>query len=343
MTLLKMSVDDSQNQKVVVAMSGGVDSSVAAALLKRAGFNVTGVFMKLSNTPGDALSRAKSVAQTIGIPFRVLDLRKEFQKRVIGIFLKEYKEGRTPNPCVICNKEVKFGLLMKKARTLGADFLATGHYISLKNGRLFKAKDESRDQSYFLWRINQKQLQHVLFPIGDFTKTETRALARKFKLPVAETPASQEICFISGDINDFLKDYFHPQKGKIFDVSGKVLGEHQGLIFYTIGQRKGIMLPQGPYWVKDKDFKNNILIVTKNEKDLLKKELRFKNVNWLSGKIPKMPLKIKAKIRSRSALASTVVYQNNRVVFTRSQRAITPGQSVVFYRGQELIGGGIIC
>ncbi len=330
-------------KKVIVAMSGGVDSSVAATLLKKQGFQVIGVFMKLNNISGDARIRAKNVAQAIKIPFFVLDFRKEFRKKVINFFLKEYKAGFTPNPCVTCNKEIKFGLLMEKALASGADFIATGHYVRFKNGRLFRAKDDSRDQSYFLWRLNQKQLKRVLFPMGDFTKAETRALARKFKLAVAETPASQEICFVPDNINEFLKRYFKPKKGKVVDVSGKVLGEHQGLIFYTIGQRKGIMLEQGPYWVKDKDAKKNILIVTKNEKDLLKKELFFRDINWLSGKEPKLPMKIMAKIRYRSKVAPVTVFKNNRAVFIQSQRAVTPGQSVVFYRGRELIGGGVIC
>ncbi|MFH1575696.1 MAG: tRNA 2-thiouridine(34) synthase MnmA [Candidatus Nealsonbacteria bacterium] len=297
-------------KKVIVAMSGGVDSSVAAALLRKQGFQVTGVFMKLNNVSGDALSRAENVARILKIPFLVLDLMKEFKKEVIDYFLKEYEHGRTPNPCVICNKEIKFNCLFK----LKADFFATGHYAKIKNGRLFMAKDKLKDQSYFLWKLNQNQLKRVLFPIGDYTKPEVRKLAKKFKLPVAETPESQDICF---NIPPHIK-------------------------FYTIGQRKGLGLSGGPFWVLGRDKKKN-LILTKNEKDLFKKELRFRNASWLSGKPPKLPAKIKAKIRSRSELASAAVYEDNRVIFAKPQRAITPGQSIVFYNRRELIGGGVIC
>jgi len=341
-------------------MSGGVDSSVAAALLKRAGFNVVGVFMKFwlaRRSPAkrdeggvgynrccslEAQDGAREVSRILGIPFYVFNFEKEFKKRIVDPFLEEHKLGLTPNPCTVCNKEVKFGLLLEKALALGADYVATGHYVRLKNNRLLMAKDKNKDQSYFLWRLSQKQLKRVLFPVGNYQKTETRNLARKFKLPVAETPESQEICFVPDDINDFLKRYFKPKKGAMVDKEGKVLGEHQGLVFYTIGQRKGIGLPGGPYWVKDRDFKKNILIVTKNQKDLLKKELFFRGANWLLGKPPKFPLKAAAKIRSRSKLVPAIIYKNRRVVFKQPQRAITPGQSVVFYKGQELLGGGVI-
>lgn len=341
-------------------MSGGVDSSVAAALLKRAGFNVVGVFMRFwkSTQKGtterwnrccsvEAEQRARAVAQVIGVPFYVFNFEKDFKKRIVDRFLEEHKLGFTPNPCIICNKEIKFGFLLEKALALGAQYIATGHYVKIQISKsriqkLLRAKDKNKDQSYFLWRLNQKQLKHVLFPVGGYTKPEVRKLAKKFKLPTAETPESQEICFVPDTVNEFLKRYFKPKKGKIIDTTGKALGEHQGLIFYTIGQRKGIRLPQGPYWVKDRDFEKNILVVTKNEKDLLKKELSFHDANWLSGKLPKFPLKAVAKIRYRAKLAPAVVYENHKMIFEQPQRAVTPGQSVVFYRSQELLGGGII-
>ena len=347
-------------------MSGGVDSSVAVALLKNlpAGgqgrrFDVIGVFMRFWTAPVGAAQkgaverwnrccslesqqRAKEVARILGIPFYVFNFEKEFKKRIVDRFLEEYKAGNTPNPCVVCNKEIKFGLLLEKALALGADYIATGHYVRRQGKKTLRGLDQEKDQSYFLWKLSQQQLSHVLFPVGDYKKLSVRALAKKFKLPVAETPESQEICFVPDTINKFLSRYLKPKKGEIVDASGKILGEHQGLIFYTIGQRKGIMLPQGPYWVKDKDSKNNILIVTKNEKDLLKKELFFRDANWLLGKSPKLPFKAMAKIRYRAKLVPVTVLKNNRVVFSQPQRAITPGQSVVFYRGQELFGGGII-
>ena len=341
--------------KIIVAMSGGVDSSVAAALLKRAGFNVTGVFMKFWAGPqkgsverwnrccsSEAEKRARTVARILGMPFYVFNFSKEFKRRIVDYFLKEYKRGRTPNPCVVCNKEIKFGLLLEKALVLDAEFVATGHYARFQKGKLLRGRDKNKDQSYFLWQLNQKQLKHIVFPVGNYTKKEVRRLAKKFKLPTSETPESQEVCFVQNTTNEFLSRYIKEKPGRIVDSKSSVLGQHRGLPFYTIGQRKGIGLPQGPYWVEKKDLKRNLLMVTKKEKDLYKKELIFKNVNWLSGKAPKPPLKVKAKIRYRAKLASAIIYKNNKVIFDRPQRAITHGQSVVFYRGDELLGGAII-
>ncbi len=363
--------------KVVVAMSGGVDSSVAAALLKKGGFypkigrrvDVIGVFVKFwaehkrGELPGlnrccspEAEIRARKVAKILKIPFYVFNFEKEFKKRVVDYFLREYKAGRTPNPCVVCNKEIKFGLLLEKALRLNADFVATGHYARIKKiedrkqkieYRLLKGKDKEKDQSYFLWQLSQNQLSRILFPVGNHTKEEVRRLAKKFGLPVFDAPESQEICFISGNIEDFLKKYLKEKPGSVLDKQGKILGRHRGLWFYTIGQRKGIGLSGGPYFVVDKNIKQNVLIVTKNEKDLLKKELLVKDVNWISGKLPKLPMKIKTKIRYRHKAASARIYnmQNTKykIFFDKPQRAITSGQSAVFYSGLELLGGGIIC
>ena len=373
--------------KVVVAMSGGVDSSVAAALLKRADFDVIGVFMKFwsPRCSPEAETRARKVAKILKIPFYVFNFEKEFKERIVDYFLESYKKGITPNPCVLCNKEIKFGLLLEKALALDADFIATGHYAlkreikypclrrreksKIKNYKLLKAKDKNKDQSYFLWMLNQKQLEKILFPIGDYTRKEVENLAKKFKLPVLKAKKSVEICFIKNSINDFLKRYLKQKPGpvvepqrrtsslrgrQVHDGVKKIIGQHQGLWFYTIGQRKGIRLPSGPYYVLDKDLKRNLLIVTKNEKDLLKKELICKNVNWVSGKVPEFPLKIKAKIRYQSELAPAIMtyklknLSTYKLTFTKPQRAITPGQSVVFYlpaqagKGQEVLGGGII-
>jgi len=351
-------------KKVILAMSGGIDSSVAAALLKGAGFDVVGIFMKFWSEPSkdglqgawnrccspEAEKRARSVASYLSIPFYIYRFEREFKKRIVNYFLEEYKAGRTPNPCVVCNKEIKFGILLEKALALEADFVATGHYAlkrKIKNYKLLRAKDKNKDQSYFLWQLKQEQLKHILFPIGDYTKDEVRKLAKKFKLPVFNIPESMEICFILTTINDFLKRYLKPKPGKIVDTKGKIIGKHQGLQFYTIGQRKGIRISSGPYYVLDKNQKENLLIVTKNQKDLYKKELVAKNVNWISGKEPKLPLKIKAKIRYRHQPASAIITKNLEsktyaLKFDKSQRAITPGQSVVFYKGQEVLGGGII-
>ncbi|MBZ9572015.1 tRNA 2-thiouridine(34) synthase MnmA [Patescibacteria group bacterium] len=374
-------------EKVICAMSGGIDSSVAAALLKRAGFDVVGIFMKFWSEPvedgligawnrccsPEAEKRAGKVASYLSIPFYVYRFEKEFKKRIVDYFLKEHKAGRTPNPCVICNKEIKFGILLEKALALEADYVATGHYARLRreiptpksqtpNYKLLRAKDKGKDQSYFLWQLNQKQLKHILFPIGDYTKDEVRKLAKKFELPVLNIPESMEICFISTTINDFLKRYLKSKPGPIVEPrtkasfirnrqvhyrARKIVGQHQGLYFYTIGQRKGIGLPGGPYYVLDKDIKRNLLIVTKNDKDLYKKELIAKNINWISGKEPELPLKIKAKIRYRHRPASATIIKKlkaktYRLIFDKPQRAVTPGQSAVFFKGQELLGGGII-
>lgn len=342
-----------KNRKVIVAMSGGIDSSVSAALLKRAGFDVVGVFMKFwADGPKSVVNRcctlesekrARLVAEKLDIPFYVFNFEKEFKKKVVDYFLAEYKAGRTPNPCVVCNKEIKFGLLFKKILSLNADYIATGHYARLRQEKLYKGKDKNKDQSYFLWKLNQKILKHTLFPVGDYAKTEVRKLAKKFNLPVLNIPESQEVCFIQTTTADFLKKYLKSKPGPIVEQvhygASKIIGEHQGLWFYTIGQRKGIGFSKGPFYVLDKDIKKNTLIVTKNEKDLYKKELIVKNVNWASE--IKFPLKVMAKIRYRHKLASAIV-DKNKVIFTKPQRAITPGQSVVFYRGQELLGGGVI-
>ena len=352
-------------------MSGGIDSSVAAALLKRAGFDVIGIFMKFWSEADlrgswnrccspEAEKRARQVAKILSLPFYVFNFEKEFKKGIVDYFLKEHKTGRTPNPCVVCNKKIKFGILLEKALALEADYVATGHYAlkheiknqkaKSKNYKLLKAKDENKDQSYFLWMLNQNQLKHILFSIGEYTKDRVRKLAKKLKLPVLNIPESMEICFIKTTVNDFLKQHLKAKPGPIVEQvhygARKIVGQHQGVCFYTIGQRKGIELPGGPHYVLDKNQKENLLIVTKNEKDLYKRELLAKDVNWISGKAPKLPLRIKAKIRYRHrASPATVYYLKSNIYhlkFDKPQRAITPGQSVVFYKNQEVLGGGII-
>ena len=359
-------------------MSGGLDSSVAAALLKGAGFDLKGVFMKFWSSPAtdglkgrwnrccspEAQKRARRVAQILGIPFYVLNFEKEFKKRVVDYFLREYKRGRTPNPCVVCNKQIKFGLLLEKALGLKGDFVATGHYARLRREfskyKLLRGKDKGKDQSYFLWQLNQKQLKHILFPMGDYTKKQARVLAKKYDLPVLNVPESQEICFVRTTVNDFLSQYLKSKPGPIVEQvrkgAGKIIGQHQGLHFYTIGQRKGIELPGGPFYVVKKDFKRNALIVTpfSNDKVLFSKSLMAENINWFSDKQPKLPLRVKAQIRyGHGAVAATITKKLKggrhlhstqiELVFGRPQRAVTPGQSVVFYHGQEVLGGGIIC
>lgn len=282
-------------------MSGGIDSSVSAALLKKAGFDVVGAFMKFWKQ-GESLNRccsieaekrARKVAKILNIPFYVFNLEREFKKRIVDRFIEDYGKGITPNPCIICNEEIKFGLFLKKAKGLNADFIATGHYAGLrKKGNktlLIKGKDENKDQSYFLYRLKENDLEHILFPLSSHKKEETYKLAKKFKLPVLNIKESQEICFVPKTINEFLAPYLKTKKGNIIDIKGRILGTHSGLHFYTIGQRKGIDLPNGPHFVLRKDMKGNNLVVTKKEGDLLSKSLSAANIHPLQKYILPVP------------------------------------------------------
>ncbi len=346
-------------------MSGGTDSSVTTALLKKKGSDVIGIFMKFWSPPQkngligkgnrccspEAEKRARKIADLLNIPFYVLDLKKQFKKRIVDRFLKEYQKGRTPNPCVVCNKEIKFGLLLKQSLKLEADFLATGHYARNQKKEdgfhLFKGRDKNKDQSYFLWQLDQKQLSKILFPLGEHTKKEVKSLAKKFNLPVSGIQESQEVCFVPKSTEKFLKRHLALEPGKIIDDTGKELGTHQGLALYTIGQRKRIKLPGGPFYVYYKDPKKNILKVTKNEKKLYQKEFQVENINWVLEVPPKLPQKAEAKIRYRHKASVVIIHHLGKntlhLVFKKPQRAITPGQSAVFYKEKELLGGGIIC
>ncbi len=369
-------------------MSGGVDSSLAAKLFKDEGYDCLGVFMRLG-LAGDCghEAAARRVCQKLGIKFYPLDLQRAFNNKVKKYFLKSYKIGLTPNPCVKCNQFIKFGELLKKIRALGCDYLSTGHYAKLirffprrgkeKNKgvyKIFRARDLSKDQTYFLYNLTQNQLRHIFFPLGDLTKAKTKAEAKKAGLPHLKTE-SQDVCFLSGDHNIFLKKRLKIKKGKIKTLDNKVVGEHRGLPFYTTGQRKGVEIGgRGPYYVVSRNFKTNTLYVTNNPVDpaLSGKYLLVKNVNWLSGNSPKLPFKCSAVIRYRHpavpvAIAEISSFAENETIsrherkmaglifspqrdyngkllvkFSFPQRAITPGQSVVFYKGDELIGGGII-
>ena len=355
-----------KKQKVLCAMSGGIDSSVSAYLLKEANdFEVIGVFLKFwSESKKDGLEgsgnrccsleaekRARALASKLGIPFYVLNFENIFKERIVNYFLEGYKKGVTPNPCVVCNKEIKFGLLLNKARQLGANLVATGHYARIRQEKdvikLIKGKDKNKDQSYFLWKLNQNQLKHILFPVGGYTKNEVKKMAKKFKLHLTGVLESQEICFVESNTKVFLKNNLNTKPGKIADVKGRVMGEHEGLWFYTIGQRKGIKLSQGPFYVIDKDFKRNLLVVSKNKKDLQKKEAILKKINWVSGKEPKLPLRVKIKIRYRHKAVDGIITgikkARYKIQFKVAQGAVTPGQSAVFYKKDELLGGGIIC
>lgn len=351
-------------QKVVVAMSGGVDSSVAAKII-RDKYETVGIFLHFWKEPGlkdaenkccsvEALQDARLICQKISIPLYAMNFAKAFKKDIVDEFLQSYKSGETPNPCVRCNKMVKLGLLIEKAEELGFDKVASGHYARLKKigktYRLFKGKDKEKDQSYFLHALTQSQLKHLLFPLGEYTKTKVRQMAKKYGLPTASKKESQEICFISGKShNDFLRRHLKLKPGLIKTLDGEVVGKHQGLPLYTIGQRKGIEIGGiGPFYASSMDYKKNILYVTKDRDDqsLYKKELVARNVNWISGVSPKKTFVCAAVIRYRHKPVKCAVFLSKKsdylVKFNQPQRAITPGQSVVFYKGEEVLGGGII-
>jgi tRNA-specific 2-thiouridylase len=385
-------------KKVIVAMSGGVDSSVAAALLKKQGYEVAGVFMRFwsenKNAPNlccseGAQKAARAVAAKLKIPFYVFNFEKEFKKEVVDYFLAEQKVARTPNPCVVCNKKIKFGLLFEKALALGVDFLATGHYARLRRKianrksqiaqfHLSAARDRNKDQSYFLYNLTQARLQYILFPVGEYLKEEVYQMAKKWRLPYRKEE-SFDLCFVANDAESFIKKYLKLRPGKIMNYSychsresgnpdygsrvkpgmtqGVILDEHPGLPLYTIGQRKSISVPRGPWWVIKKDEKNNILYVSNHEKDLYSRELIVSKLNWIDGQAPKLPLNVCAKIRYKSEASAAILRIANRkslaslrgrsgqiaVEFKKPQRAITPGQSVVFYKKNgEVIGGGEI-
>ena len=335
-------------------MSGGVDSSVSAALLKKAGFDVTGMFMKCWSaqdpfgencTATDDERMARLAAAKIGIPFYSINLIKEYRQRVVQYLLDGYKKGITPNPDIMCNKEIKFGLFFDKAMELGVDYVATGHYARVHKGSIFMAKDQNKDQSYFLSFIKPEVLDKVMFPIGDYTKPEVRKLAKKFGLPNAERKDSQGICFVGKvDFVDFLKEYIPVRQGNIVDTQGNILGQHEGAVYYTIGQRKGLGLAGGPYFVVDKDIKKNTVTVSKNEDHLLQKEVRLKNLNWFVE--PKQDL-VHARIRYRQKPAAGTFrigksVTAGKLIFDSPQRAITSGQMAVLYQGDQMIAGGVI-
>lgn len=338
---------------VVIGMSGGVDSSIAACLLKEEGKEVIGATMLLldDEKTKQSIEDAKTICKKLGIKHYIFDLRKEFKKEVIDNFIEAYKSGKTPNPCVNCNKYFKFGLFYQQAKELGADYIATGHYAKIKNNRLVMSDVTEKDQSYFLCQINKEILPHILFPLNKYkSKEEIRNLARTLQLPVSEKKDSQEICFIpKDDYKLFLKDKnINKKEGNIILTDKTILGKHQGLYQYTIGQRKGLNISyKEPLYVIKIDTKTNSLIVGKNE-ELFKQELFANNMNYLIEKEAFNNTKLFAKIRSRGDLEevkSVTEEENNRihVILKNKLRAITPGQLIVFYNEKkECLGGAYI-
>jgi len=376
-TFLLTEVGDMDKKKlkkrVFVGMSGGVDSSVAAFLLKKKGYDVTGIFLRCYD-PKDGCAKkdardAALVAQKLKIPFYVWDLRRQYKKKVIDYMIAGYKNGLTPNPDVMCNKEIKFGLFLERALKLGADYVATGHYTRLKREirnpkseirkfQIYAAKDKNKDQSYFLWTLTQNQLKHCLFPIGSYLKPQVRKIAKSAGLITADKKDSQGVCFLGKiKLEDFLKKYIPEKKGKILDLKGDVIGEHSGAQFYTIGQRHidaKINFPASkkdrqPYYVAAKDKKKNTITIAEGEKNpaLYKKEVELYgiNFNFELGKKTKLP--VFARVRYRQPLEkATLLIRGKREIklaFKKPVKFVASGQSAVFYdKAGQLLGGGII-
>jgi tRNA-specific 2-thiouridylase len=359
-----------RNKTVFVGMSGGVDSSVTALLLKNQGYDVVGVFMKCYNIDGCAeqdAEDARRVAEHIGVPFYVWDFEEAYKQRVVEYMIEGYRSGITPNPDVMCNREIKFGLFLEKALASGADFVATGHYVKIVRAAdgmaaLYAADDHNKDQSYFLWTLTQKQLQYCLFPIGDYEKPVVREIARKVGLPTAEKKDSQGICFLGQfSVSDFLKEYIPEKRGALVTTTGEKIGEHFGAEFYTIGQRHidadfsfpktGGAVERKPLYVASKDAATNTVVVAEGSDNpaLYRSEVELTQVNIISGKNPtvEVGMSVSARVRYRQPVSPAILTLlengNYKLTFSESQKFVAQGQSAVFYAEQgEMLGGGVI-
>ena len=353
--------------KVVVGMSGGVDSSLASALLKKEGYDVIGATFRMwpkeecGQSVGraccslEAVTRARAVSEDLGMPYYVVDFSADFKKHVIDYFCSEYLKGRTPNPCIICNEKIKFGKLLEKAVSLGASWVATGHYAKLDVDRmssrilLKEGKDKAKEQSYFLFNLSQEQLKHALFPLGDLTKDKVRSIAKRMKVKTCATASSQDICFVQDqNYAEYIKKKtgLEIKKGEIVDKHGKVLGHHKGIPFYTIGQRRGLGVAyKEPLYVTAIDIESNRVVVGVRA-DVMKRGLIADKLNWISIEDIDKPLKVMAKIRYNHKKVKATVTKlgpdSVRVEFEEPQAAPTPGQAVVFYDKDVVVGGGWI-
>jgi tRNA-specific 2-thiouridylase len=337
--------------RIAVALSGGADSAAGALLLRENAYEVIGIHIRLRESPGSDLQaqRAENVCRVLGIPYDEVDLQKEFESSVVDYYCREYQQGRTPNPCVACNRHIKFGLLLDKALSLGADYLATGHYARVEHSRdghrLLKAVEARRDQSYFLYTLTQEKLERVLFPLGEHSRDEVRELVKQAGLPVAAR-SSQDICFTSRkNRSGFLNQKLATRPGNVVDMEGSKLGRHRGIAFYTIGQRHGLGLASGQalYVIRMEPESNRIVLGS--EKELYSRTLAARDLSWISGNVPQAPIAVQARIRYRAKEAeATLAFRDGSVDvhFAQPQKAVTPGQAVVFYNGDEVLGGGTI-
>lgn len=356
-----------KKNRVIVAMSGGVDSSVCAYLLKQKGYEVIGMTMQIwQDGPGDTIVKeggccslgavhdARRVADKIGIPYYVINLKKQFKEKVIDYFIDEYISGYTPNPCIACNRYLKFEALLNKALEVDAFYIATGHYAKVEYDTsrcryiLKKSEDKTKDQSYALYNLSQFQLEHTLFPLGEFTKKDIREIAKNVQIPVAKKPDSQEICFIESNYKDYLKSIVPGNivAGPFVDKKGNVIGQHKGIPFYTVGQRRGLGIHSTrPLYVIKIDAEKNVIVIG-HEEDVYVREFTAGNLNWVSFEDISKSMCVNAKIRYNFEEKPAEVFpiEGNRVkvVFENPQKSPAPGQAVVFYNGDELIGGGTI-
>jgi tRNA-specific 2-thiouridylase len=349
--------------RVIVGLSGGVDSSVCALLLQQQGYHVEGLFMK--NWEDDQYCQnnkdradAQAVCDILDIPLHSVNFSREYWHEVFELFLKEYQAGRTPNPDILCNKYIKFDAFLKHARALGADKIAMGHYArtQLINDKiaLLKGLDHNKDQSYFLHALNQAQLKDALFPVGELEKIEVRTLAKQYHLPTHDKKDSTGICFIGErKFKEFLSEYLPAQPGPIETLSGEIIGEHSGLMYYTLGQRQGLGIggikntPEAPWYVIEKDLNRNVLIIAQgDDQNLYTNTVWTDHIHWISGQAPEFPFTCHAKIRYRQADQACTISQISanqwQINFAQPQRAATPGQYIVFYQFDSCLGGGMI-